>query len=101
VVRKRDERFPSEEQAIVSHEQPACLEHSDYSVDGAMLQLKASFPGQEEFYKTAEFGITNVWRPLLGPNDDWPLALCDYTSIDSEHDIAIADLLHVSRIGEN
>jgi hypothetical protein len=56
-VRKRDERFPSDELAIVTHEQPACLAHSDYSVDGAMLQLSASFPGQEEHFKDKEFDI--------------------------------------------
>ena len=43
----------------------------------------------------------SVWRPLIGPNDDWPLALCDYISIDTEHDVIVADLLYVNRIGEN
>jgi len=47
------------------------------------------------------FQRNSVWRPLIGPNDDWPLALCDYTSIDTEHDITVADLLHVNRVGEN
>jgi len=101
VVRKRDERFPSDDLAVVTHEQPACLAHSDYSVDGALLQLRASFPGQEEYFQDEEYDIINVWRPLVGPNDDWPLALCDFTSIDPEHDLAAADLLHVNRVAEN
>lgn len=56
-VRKRDERFPSEQLAVVSHEQPACLAHSDYSVAGATMQLKASFPEQEGFFEGKEFDL--------------------------------------------
>ncbi len=56
-VRKRDKRFPSDEVVIVTHEQPACLAHSDYSVAGAMLQLEASFPGQEKHFKDKEFDM--------------------------------------------
>lgn len=43
----------------------------------------------------------SVWRRLIGPNDDWPLAVCDYTSLDADKDIVIADRLNVNRIGEN
>lgn len=37
----------------------------------------------------------------MGPNDDWPLAVCDYMSIDPKNDIISADRLHKDRIGEN
>lgn len=43
----------------------------------------------------------SVWRPLIGPNDDWPLAVCDYTTIDVENDIISADRLHHNRVCEN
>lgn len=33
----------------------------------------------------------SVWRPLTGPTDDWPLALCDYTTIDTQEDIRLND----------
>lgn len=33
----------------------------------------------------------SVWRPLRGPTDDWPLAMCDYTSIDTENDLVLND----------
>lgn len=33
------------------------LTHSDYSVEGAMRQVNATFPGQEEFFKGKEFDI--------------------------------------------
>ena len=43
----------------------------------------------------------SVWRPLVGPNNDWPLALCDFTSVDVENDIVPSDLLHNDREAEN
>lgn len=43
----------------------------------------------------------SVWRPLTGPNDDWPLALCDHRSVNDEEDIINGDILHTSRVGEN
>jgi len=46
-----------EEMAIVPYEQPACLAHSDFSVDGTLLQLKASFPGQEEFFQGKDLDL--------------------------------------------
>ncbi|KAI1144799.1 putative CmcJ-like methyltransferase [Nemania diffusa] len=101
VVRQRDERFPSNQLAIITHEQPACLTHSDYSTYGARLQIESSFPRQERFFEGKEFDMINVWRPLIGPNDDWPLAVCDYTTIDVENDIISADRLHHNRVCEN
>lgn len=38
---------------------------------------------------------------MKGPNDDWPLAVCDYSTIDVEHDITVNDALHLTRVGEN
>jgi hypothetical protein len=37
---------------------------------------------------------------LIGPNNDWPLALCDFTTIDPA-DTTTADLLYLHRVGEN
>jgi hypothetical protein len=43
----------------------------------------------------------SVWRVLEGPNDDWPLAVCDFQSIDPERDTTNNDSLHFTRVGEN
>jgi hypothetical protein len=32
-----------------------------------------------------------VWKPLLGPVRDWPLAYCDPTTVDVEHDLLVVD----------
>lgn len=65
VVRKRDERFPCDGTAIVDYEQPACVAHSDYSVGGALLQLAASFPGQESYFEDKEFDMIKSVRSQL------------------------------------
>lgn len=43
--------------------------------------------------------VISVWRPLK-PTDDWPLALCDYTTIDTEEDIRLNDAIRRDLIGE-
>lgn len=43
----------------------------------------------------------SVWRPLIGPNNDWPLALCDWTTINQETDIVLNDAIRRDRIDEN
>ncbi|KAF5000630.1 hypothetical protein FDECE_11167 [Fusarium decemcellulare] len=101
VVRKRDPRYPAPgNAAIASHEQPAGVPHTDFSVDGLPLQAELSFPGQWVHLKDMDFDVLNLWRPLHGPNDDWPLCLCDYTSIE-EGDIILNDDLHRDRAVEN
>jgi hypothetical protein len=42
----------------------------------------------------------SVWRPLTGPTDDWPLALCDYTTIDTGEDIRLNDAIRRDLVGE-
>lgn len=44
-----------------------------------------------------EFGIrltvlSSIWRILNGPNTDWPLAVCDYTTLDLD-DIETIDYI--------
>ena len=41
----------------------------------------------------------SVWR-LLNDTDDWPLALCDYTTVDQESDILLNDSIRQDMIDE-
>ncbi|KAJ5726211.1 uncharacterized protein N7483_007568 [Penicillium malachiteum] len=45
--------------------------------------------------------LKDIWRPLRGPNDDWPLALCDFTSIDPDEDIIANDVVYENSVGED
>lgn len=35
--------------------------------------------------------LESVWKPLKGPVRDWPLALCDISSIDPDKDLEMTD----------
>lgn len=43
----------------------------------------------------------SFWRVLKGPNNDWPLALCDYKNVDPEHDVIANDIIFPTAVGEN
>lgn len=40
------------------------------------------------------------WRPLVGPNDDWPLVLCDHVFV-ADDDKVKNDDIHFDRVYEN
>ncbi|MCJ1309173.1 hypothetical protein MMC25_002829 [Agyrium rufum] len=100
-VRKRASGFPHAIGARVEFEQPAAMPHTDFSVEGAFMRMKEAFPGQQEHYNGKSFDLLNVWRVLKGPNDDWPLGVCDFQSVDIAQDVLRNDCLHQTRIGEN
>ncbi|KIN05431.1 hypothetical protein OIDMADRAFT_51242 [Oidiodendron maius Zn] len=85
---------------LTKHEQPSPVAHTDYSLAGALMELPFVYPGQQKYFEDRKFDILNVWRPLKGPNDDWPLALCDAATIANE-DIRESDVVHYNRIFEN
>jgi hypothetical protein len=48
---------------------------------------------------TRRFAVVNVWRPIVGPVEEKPLALCDARSVATGDWIA-TDLLYPDRTGE-
>ena len=45
------------------------------------------------------FALINLWRPMRGPVEDSPLAVCEAKSI-AQHDLVAADLVYRDRVGE-
>jgi hypothetical protein len=60
----------------------AALVHNDFSVVGARERAASAyasfFPDGPGFHRAL---ITSLWRVFSPPPQDWPLALCDYTSV--------------------
>ncbi|KAF8851463.1 hypothetical protein BDZ45DRAFT_149524 [Acephala macrosclerotiorum] len=100
-VRRRSEAFPLKPGALTKAAQPASLPHSDFTTRGAFLRMRERFSGQERYFEDRDFDLLNVWRVLKGPNNDWPLAVCDYQSVDLESDAIENDVLHRDTVGEN
>ncbi len=72
--------------AAESASQPqAASVHDDYSVGGARGRAEAAyasrFPDGAGFRRAL---ITSLWRVFSPPPQDWPLGLCDYTSVGPE-----------------
>ncbi|KAI1385932.1 uncharacterized protein F4822DRAFT_432790 [Hypoxylon trugodes] len=44
--------------------------------------------------------VLNIWRPLFGPLHDWPLALCDWKSINPIHDLEPSDNVYTHLTAE-
>ncbi|KAF4488017.1 hypothetical protein FAGAP_11127 [Fusarium agapanthi] len=40
---------------------------------------------------TGTYIFANVWHPLSGTNQDWPLAICDASTVDQQRDVEVAD----------
>lgn len=46
------------------------------------------------------FQIVNLWRPISHPAIDYPLALCDYRSVDVKNDLVPVTLVYPDHEGE-
>ena len=44
--------------------------------------------------------ICSMWKPLNGPLRDWPLAVCDLTSLDLQTDLVAADDVRIMGYSE-
>lgn len=99
-VRKRDHRFPSGHGATVSHSQPLLLAHADYTTKGAYEYLSPIFEESAHLTKRP-FEMLNIWHVLRGPNNDWPLAVCDFRTVDPQRDTTPNDIVHPNHVGEN
>ena len=62
--------------------EPASLVHNDYTAHSGYVCLRENLGAEAEMLAAGRFQIVNVWRPLVDPVEDYPLALCDARSID-------------------
>lgn len=64
---------------------PASRVHNDYTDISAPKRVRDLMPADEaEALLRRRFAIINVWRPVLGPVESSPLAICDARSIAPE-----------------
>ncbi|KAL4068775.1 hypothetical protein V8B97DRAFT_813543 [Scleroderma yunnanense] len=81
--------------------QPASNVHVDQTTPFAISIAYACLPAREAYtLLQGRFQIINLWRPISHPAVDWPLALCDFRSINTERDLMPVTLLLPDREGE-
>jgi hypothetical protein len=73
--------------------------HIDYTLKSGPQRVRDLLPDEAETLLRRRFSVVNVWRPIRGPLEDAPLALCDARSV-SPWDLVASDLLYKDRIGE-
>ncbi|PMD44120.1 hypothetical protein L207DRAFT_563173 [Hyaloscypha variabilis F] len=78
---------------------PIVFAHADFSQHGALERLRP-FLEENKHLEANRHEIINVWRVTNGPNDDWPLALCDYNTVALD-DLEMSDVIHENYVGES
>jgi hypothetical protein len=74
--------------------------HNDYTAKSGPRRVYDHLPAEEAKERLQHrFAEVNVWRPIRGPVESSPLALCDASSIEAR-DFVPADLVYRDKVGE-
>jgi hypothetical protein len=79
--------------------EPARRVHNDHTVNSAPRRVRDHLGADAAEWLNGRFGIVNVWRPIRGPVQDSPLALCDARSFSND-DLIASDLVYPHVRGE-
>lgn len=81
--------------------QPVSQAHVDQTTLSAIARVHRHLPPTDaESLLKRRFQIINLWRPIKHLALDWPLALCDYRSVDPKVDALPVSLVYPDREGE-
>ncbi|KAJ7190768.1 hypothetical protein GGX14DRAFT_507112, partial [Mycena pura] len=94
-------RRPGEIDDSPNRRQPVSQTHIDQTNASAVARVHRHLPAEEvpELLKH-RFQIINLWRPISHPALDWPLALCDFRSVEPANDVLPVTLVYPDRKGE-
>jgi hypothetical protein len=74
--------------------------HNDYTAKSGPCRVRDHLPAVEaEERLRYRFAEINVWRPIRGPIESTPLAICDAQSIDPK-DFVPTDFVYRDKVGE-
>jgi hypothetical protein len=79
--------------------EPVKFAHNDYTLKSGPQRVRDLLPAEAEELLAHRFAEINVWRPIRGPVEESPLAVCDATSMTLE-DFVATDLKYRDRTGE-
>ncbi|KDR70146.1 hypothetical protein GALMADRAFT_254991 [Galerina marginata CBS 339.88] len=94
-------RRPGQVDDSPDRRQPVAQVHVDQTTKSAIARVHRHLPASDA-PKLLEnrFQIINLWRPISHPAIDWPLALCDYRSVNPTGDTFPMALIYPDREGE-
>ncbi|KAF2092426.1 hypothetical protein NA57DRAFT_82282 [Rhizodiscina lignyota] len=100
-VRKQHETFPISTGEPYRYNQPTSIAHVDTTANWAVAMAQQLNPERAAEITRHRIQCVNLWKPLVGPIKDWPLALCKSDSIDAETDFEPCDLVYPDYVVEN
>ena len=81
-------------------QRPVKSAHNDYTHKSGPQRVRDLVePAEAARLLEHRFAVINVWRPIVGPVEEMPLAVCDAQSI-REQDLVPTDLVYRDRTGE-
>jgi hypothetical protein len=79
--------------------QPVQRVHIDHTASSGPQRVRDLLPDEADELLKGRVQVINLWRPIKGPVQDSPLAVCDATTIDGG-DLVPSDLVYQHRVGE-
>jgi len=79
--------------------QPATRVHVDHTAKSGPQRVRDLLPEDADELLRGRVQVINLWRPIHGPLQDAPLAMCDARTIDPA-DLVPSDLVYRHRVGE-
>ena len=79
--------------------QPATRVHVDHTARSGPQRVRDLLPEEAEELLKGRVQVINLWRPIRGPLQDAPLAVCDARTVDFA-DLVPSDLVYRDRVGE-
>ena len=79
--------------------EPASIAHNDYTAASGVKRLNDLYPDEASELLQRRFAIVNVWRSIAGPIENYSLVMCDATTLDDRHLVAIERRAE-ERVGE-
>ena len=91
---------PKAREGIAGYREPVRRVHNDWTAKSGPRRVRDHLHPDEAAERLQHrFAIINVWRPMRGPLEDAPLAVCDALSI-GEAQLIPSDLIYRDKIGE-
>jgi hypothetical protein len=87
--------FEEETEDTADKRQPVPLVHVDQTTKAAENRVRRHLPPENvDALLKKRFQILNLWRPIAHPADDYPLAFCDFRSVDPVNDFVPTTLIY-------
>ena len=78
---------------------PVKFAHNDYTERSGPQRVRDLLPDEADSLLESPFAVINVWKPIRGPVQETPLAVCDAQTIRAE-ELVPTDLKYPDRTGE-